>query len=124
MRKEVFDVLKKEIAYVGLLFLLMIVIFKIAFYNEGLSALLRNVLSLFWLFVLPGYFAMLYWHEDLEFIERFVLGIMLSAGITGIFSYYLGLMGLNIKHHTVLLPVTLIFAGLIFALTKKHPDKS
>ena len=121
MRKEIFDLLKKEIIYICLLFLLVLAVFKIAFYNESFFALFRNVLSLFWLFVLPGYFAMLYWHGNLEFFERFVLGIMLAAGITGITSYYLGLIGLNVKYHTILLPLLLMIAGYLFANSKKEP---
>ena len=107
MKKEVFDLteienfrdtknhrflLVKELKYVGLLFIIVIITFKIAFFKESFIILIRNVLSLFWLFVLPGYFLMLYWKEKLEFIERFIIGIVLSAAIIGIFSYYLGLI--------------------------------
>ncbi|MBI2658934.1 hypothetical protein HYX05_02410 [Candidatus Woesearchaeota archaeon] len=51
-------------------------------------------------------------------MERFVIGIALSAGITGIFSYYLGLIGLNIKYHAVLLPSVIIIAGFIILIKK------
>ena len=122
MKKEVFEVteienfrdtknhrflsvVKKEAQYIGILFLLVLIIFKIAFYKENLIVLFRNVLSLFWLFVLPGYFIMLYWKEKLGFMERFIVGIMVSAAIIGMASYYIGLMGLNIKYHAVLLPL-------------------
>ena len=117
LKKEVSDLLKKELQYIGLLFLLALAIFKIAFFIEDFIVLLRNVLSLFWLFVLPGYFILLYWREKLEFIERFVIGIALSAGIIGISSYYLGLIGLNIKYHTFVLPLALILIGI--AIIKK-----
>lgn len=113
MRKEVFDVMKKESMYFGILFLLALVIFKIAFFNENLIVLLRNVLSLFWLFALPGYFIMLYWSEKLDFAERIVIGIVVAAGITGISSYYLGLMGLNIKYHAIVLPLAFISIGIL-----------
>lgn len=117
MKKEVFDF--KELKYMGLLFIIAIIIFKIAFFKEGFIILIRNVLSIFWLFVLPGYFLMLYWKEKLEFTERFVIGIVLSAAIIGIFSYYLGLIGLNIKYHTIVLPLILIFIGIIINYRKK-----
>ena len=116
MKKKVFDSL--ELKYIGILFLLALIIFKIAFFKENLIVLLRNVLSLFWLFVLPGYFIMLYWKEKLSFAERFVIGIALSAAIIGIFSYYLGLMGLNIKYHTIVLPLVLILVGIVINLRK------
>ena len=133
MKKEVFDlteisnfrdtknhgflrVIKKELKYVGILFLLVLITFKIAFYKENLVVLFRNVLSLFWLFVLPGYFIMLHWKEKIGFLERFVVGIALSAAIIGIFSYYLGIMGLNIRYHTIILPLVLILIGIIINL--------
>ena len=119
MKKELFDFIRKELGYVGLLFLLALLAFKIAFFKESLPVLFRNVLALFWMFALPGYFIMLYWKDELGFIERFIVGIGLSAGRIGIFSYYLGLMGLNIKYHTIALPLAIILASLAIALRKK-----
>ena len=119
MRKEVFDTLKKELQYVAILFLLAVAAFKIAFFNENLIVLFRNVLSLFWLFALPGYFIMFYWKEKLDFTERFIIGIALSAGIIGITSYYLGISGLDIKYHTVLLPLIIIIVGFAIAIKKE-----
>ena len=119
LKKELFDFIKRELGYIGLLFLLALLAFKIAFFKESLPVLFRNVLALFWMFALPGYFIMLYWKDELGFIERFIVGIGLSAGIIGIFSYYLGLMGLNIKYHTIALPLAIILASLAIALRKK-----
>lgn len=111
LRKEDFNDLKKELQYIGLLFLTALAIFKIAFYKETFIVLFRNVLSLFWLFALPGYFMMLYWKEKIGFVERLIIGTALSAAVTGISSYYLGLMGLNIKYHAIVLPIALILIG-------------
>ena len=124
LRKEVFDLVRKELVHISLLFLLVLFIFKIAFFKENLVVLLRTVLSLFWLFALPGYFVMLYWKEKLEFIERIVIGIALSAGVIGAFSYYLGMIGLNIKYHAALLPLAIIIIGLIAAINKKHKNQT
>ena len=118
MKKEVFELVKKELRYIGILFLLVLIIFKIAFFKEDIFVLFRNVLSLFWLFALPGYFIMLYWEKELGFTERFVIGIAISAAIIGIFSYYLGLIGLNIKYHAIILPLILILIGVIINFRK------
>jgi len=118
LKKEVFDLIKKDIKYLALIFLSAVIIFKIVFFNDSLIVLLRSVLSLFWLFALPGYFLTLYWNGKLSFTERFVIGIALSAVIIGVFSYYLGLMGLNIKYHTILLPSILILNGLWINMRK------
>ncbi len=113
LKKEAFELIKKELKYVFLLFLLAFIIFKIAFYKENIIILLRSVASIFWLFVLPGYFIMLYWNEKLDFIERIIIGIGFAAAIIGISSYYLGLAGLNIKFHAIILPPIIILAGII-----------
>ena len=119
MKKRIFDV--KEMKYIGLILVLVLIIFKIAFYKENLVVLFRTVLSLFWLFVIPGYFIMLYWKEKLDFVERFIIGIVLSAAIIGVFSYYLGLIGLNLKYHAIALPLILMLLGILinFSKTKK-----
>ena len=118
LKKEVFSDIIKESKYIGILFLLALIIFKIAFYKENFIVLLRNVLSLFWLFVLPGYFIMLYWKEKLGFIERMVVGIGIAAGMTGILSYYISLAGLNLRFHAIILPLIIIFAGVMINLKK------
>lgn len=116
LRKEIFDI--KELKYLGILFLLVLIAFKIAFFKEDIILLLRNVLSLFWLFVLPGYFIMRYWEDKIEFLERLIVGVILSAAITGILSYYIGIAGLNIKFHAIILPLIIILIGVIINLKK------
>ncbi|MAE43025.1 hypothetical protein CMO93_04590 [Candidatus Woesearchaeota archaeon] len=120
LKKEVFNEIGKEMKNLGLLFLIVLVIFKIAFYKENLIDIFRNVTSLFWLFVLPGYFIMLYWKKNLEFIERFIIGIGISAAIIGIFSYYIGLIGLNLKYQSILLPLLLITLGILFSVKNNN----
>ena len=120
MKKEIFDLIKKELQYLGILFIAALIIFKIAFFKENMIVLLRNVLSVFWLFVLPGYFMMLYWKEKIGFTERFIIGIVLAAAVIGIASYYLGLVGLDIKFHAVILPLILIAASLTVNLRARE----
>ena len=120
MKKEIFDLIKKELQYLGILLIAALIIFKIAFFKEDIIILLRNVLSLFWLFVLPGYFIMLYWKEKIGFVERFFIGTLLSAAIIGISGYYIGIAGLNIKFHAMILPLIIIFIGVIINLKKSH----
>ena len=118
LKKESFELMKKELAYIGMLFLIILLIFKIIYYKGNFIITLRFVASLFWLFALPGYFIMFYWKEKLEFTERFIIGIALSAAVIGILSYYIGLIGLNIKYHGILLPVLMIIAGIVINLKK------
>ena len=118
MKKEIFDIVKKESRYIGLLFLLCIAILKAVYFKEDILVVLRLLLSLFWLFILPGYFFMLYWGEKLDFTERIIVGIGAAAALIGIFSYYAGLIGLDMKYHTILLPLAMIIAGIIMSSKK------
>ena len=118
MKKEAFELVKKEMQYVALLFLVLLIAFKIAFFRENLVVILRTVFAMFWMFILPGYFIMLYWQDKLGFMERLIIGIALSAATIGAFSYYLGLIGLHIKYHAFVLPVLLILIGIIFSFRK------
>ena len=118
LKKEAFDMLKKELQYIGILLLVLLVIFKIVFFNESLFIVIKMVLSLFWLFVLPGYSVIFYWHNKLDFVERLVIGTAMSAAVIGTISYYLGLAGLNIKYHGILLPLVIIAVSSIIIMKK------
>ena len=112
MKKEAFNELKRESIYIGALFIIFLIIFKIIFFKESFFIVLRAVFSIFWLFVFPGYSIMLYWNDKLDFAERLVIGVALSAAVIGISSYYIGLIGLNVKYHSILLPIILISSGI------------
>lgn len=119
LKKEVFDLLKKDGIYIFYLFLLTLLVFKVAFYSDSIIVLIRSVSSIFWIFVVPGYFAMLFWHEKLNFVQRIVIGIAIAAGFIGTASYYLGLAGFNIKYHALVLPLLMIALGFVFAIKNK-----
>ena len=119
MKKEAFEQLKKELLIIVLIFIAALIAFKVIFLPESFLVVFRTVLAIFWLLVLPGFFIMFYWREELKFFERLIIGIAVGTSIIGLASYYIGLMGLNIKHHTILLPSIMIAAGLITAFNKK-----
>lgn len=108
MKRELISKIKSEGKHLFYLFLAAIIIFTILFYKESFLIVLRTVLAFFWLFILPGFSLMYYWHEKLSFLERLIIGIAVSASVIGISSYYLGLLGLHIKYHGVILPALLI----------------
>ena len=60
-----------------------------------------------------------YWREKLEFTERAVVGTAAAAALTAIASYYLGLIGLHVKYHWILLPAAMIIAGIAANMLKK-----
>ncbi|MBL7147611.1 MAG: hypothetical protein ISS82_02190 [Nanoarchaeota archaeon] len=112
MKKEVFEKIKNESMYLSMIFIIFLILFKIIFFKENLMVIFKTVISIFWLFIIPGYFILFYWDEKLGFTERLIIGIALSAAVIGILSYYLGIIGLNIKYHTIILPLILILIGI------------
>lgn len=105
--------MKQEFVWLVLLAVAGLIGFKIVFYNESLLVLLRAIAALVWLFVLPGFLLMYYWHDKLAFTERLVAGIFVSAVLVGIPSYYLGLLGLHIAYHGIALPLAIIAFGIV-----------
>lgn len=118
MDSELIDKIKQEAIWLSILFIVSAIVLKIIFFRENISVVMRTAAAFFWIFVLPGFAILFYWHEKIPFLERFVAGILLSAAITGISSYYLGLAGINIMYHSFILPIAII-AVSVFLIWKK-----
>ncbi len=116
------DKIRKEAMNLLFALIITIIIFQIIFSKENILTTIRTVLSLFWMLVIPGFYLMYYWHEKLGFTERLIIGTGLSAAITGTASYYLGLLGLHVKYHGIILP--LIMLGAAFLLSVKMKNKA
>lgn len=105
------SVLKKDFSQLGIFLVLFITILQIVFYKESLITTGRVSLSIFWMFIIPGFMIMYYWFEKFSFIERIILGTILSAGIVGIIGYYMGLLGLPTQVHGILIPLAEVGIG-------------
>ena len=112
--------LKKDIINLTIIFIIAIIIFIIAFNREKPQVTVKAVATFFWLFILPGFALLYYWQDKLNFIKRFIIGTALSIAIMGIFSYYLGLLGIHLKYHGVLIPLVCLFIPVILIFRKKQ----
>ena len=121
--KQLFDKIKNEAIYILILLVISIIALKILFYKEGFAVITRLTLSFFWVFILPGFSIMLYWEDKLSLTERLVISVGLSTAIIGISSYYLGLLGINIKYHAIILPLLLIVTGILIAFKTKFSQQ-
>jgi len=119
MKKELLEKMNKEWKYMALLIIISLALIKLLFYNETLLVAVKFTLTLFWLFVIPGFMIMYLWEDSLGFAERLIIGSLLNAAIVGISSYYLGLFGLNIKYHGIILPIAIILISLVILNKKK-----
>lgn len=121
MSHVIFD--KEETKRLAVLSLVVCIALQIAFYKEGILGALRGALGILWLFIIPGYCLLLRWRSRIGFLERTILGSLLSAGILGILSYYLGILGADVRTHAIILPPLLMSAGIIFAAWDKKGQK-
>ena len=79
--------IKKELKTLGILFIILVIVFKIVFYQEAFWIILKLILSLFWAFVLPGFALMYYWHEKLDFLQRIIIGTVFGFALISLTSY-------------------------------------
>ena len=114
------ETLKKEAIRISLVYMALIIIFQTVFYKENVLVTVRSVSSLVWLFILPGFMIMLYWHESLDFLQRLIIGTVLGAAITGLIGYNLGLLGMHIKYHGIILPLAMYAVAAIIIWKKKR----
>jgi hypothetical protein len=52
-------------------------------------------------------------------LERLIIGTATSTAIIGISSYYLGLIGLHVKYHGIIIPAALISIGVLSLLRRQ-----
>ena len=123
LTSSLLEKIKKETIYLLAAFAVLAIILKIAFIKENFSALIRASLSILWLFILPGFYILYWWHEKLEFIERLIISFVLSTALAGISSYYLGLFGLHIKYHSIIIPLMLLISSVVLITFKLKSEK-
>ncbi|MFH1590871.1 MAG: hypothetical protein ABIC95_03000 [archaeon] len=110
--------LKADAVYFLIALAAFYLVLQIAFFKENPLGVIRTVFGLAWVFLLPGFMVMYLWVDRFSFLERFIIGFGVSGAIIGIVSYYLGLMQVHIKYHTIILPILLIALGAFFIYKK------
>ena len=115
---EIKDKLKNELKMLIYLFAGVFIVFQVVFYKTSLIQNFLAVLSLFFIFVLPGLFLTFCMRESFGFAERVVAGSLFAAAILGIATYYLGLWGLHIRISSWILPPVLMAAGACASMIK------
>lgn len=113
MVNELLDKIKKESGIIFVLFIVLTVMLKLIFYNEPFISTVRISFSIFWIFIIPGFYLLYYWHNSLDFLQRFVLSTALSIAIIGTLSYHLGLIGLHIRTHALIIPLAMLIIAFI-----------
>lgn len=110
---------KHELKTAGIGFAVAFIILQLVFYKENPLTILKITAGLFWLFTIPGMAILLFWREKIGNAALLVMGTVLGMAVVGIASYYLGIVGLNIKYSGIILPILVTATALTFSL-KKH----
>ena len=102
---------KQELAWLAASFAAFIAIIYITYHKENTATVARTAAAIYWLFVIPGWAVMNHWRENLGFVERLAVGTAGAMAITGVASYYLGLVGLKLQNQALILPAAVIIAS-------------
>ncbi len=113
--------LKQEGVQLLVAFAAFYLILQAVFLKENPLIVIRTALAIFWTLTLPGFALMSLFFENLEFIERLLIGTVLGLAVIGVVGYNLGLLGINMTVQIILIP-SLEIAVAGFVLWKKtHP---
>jgi len=107
----------------GIMFVLLVLIIKIAFFKESIVTILRLALALFWLGFIPGYALLLYWKHHLGNIEYMIMSWPVGLAYWGVFGYILGYVGVVFALQTIILPIIALAIGL-YVLYRENPTYS
>jgi hypothetical protein len=110
---------KQELTTFGAAFIAATMILWIAFYKESPLTVIKVAAGIIWLFTLPGMAILWRWKDKLNSAALAILGTILGMAVVGIGSYYLGLVGINIKYSGIFLPIAVIAISAAISYWKK-----
>ena len=113
-----YDEIKREMICLLILILIEMIFLKLIFNKEPLFIIIKLTLSLFWLFILPGFMIMYLFYEKLDFLTRIVAGTVLGMAFYGALGYNLGVLGLPIKYQMWLVPALGVMISIIVLIRK------
>jgi len=114
--KAVKETYKKLIA----IYLFWIVLFSVTFYKTNLTINLSVSTGLFIFYILVPYIVFILLGKDYS-IKEFSIIASVYVGITLLASYYIAIIGINVKYHFILLPCMIILISYI--INKKIRNK-
>ena len=115
---------KDDTIKAGILFAALFAILEIAFYKGSILVNLRIALALFGLFIVPGYFIMHYWRNNLGFLEMALGGSLMASALYIVYSYYLGLLKVNALYSTISFPIIVIGGYFAIEMMREKHGKS
>ncbi len=109
---------KQDSAKLAILFILVSVILKIVLYKESVLTILAVTAKLFYTMIIPG--MVIFYRLDKNFMFKLILGFVFVLALTGITSYYLGIIGVHVKYHSYIIPPAIMLIGILIFLKNKE----
>jgi len=120
MDNEVKNKLLKELKYLVLIFIVMLVFFKLHYNKESMVILIKLAIAHFYLFIIPGYALMLYYFDELEFFERFFIGLGIGYGVQPVLLYLINVViEVNVLRYNKVISLIMILIGIAIFYSKK-----
>lgn len=117
--REVLEDIKKIL----ILFILSTILMRIIFFKESVMNVIIIASSLYYLFIIPGFFILYFWKNELSFLERFIISFALSLSVLGISGYYFGLLGIKLSIFAWIAPITIILISLCLCFLVKNKNE-
>jgi len=101
--------MKQKLLNLFFTIMVFVIFLKVIFYSEALLTILKLVAAISWLLIIPSFFIF-----KEHSLENMTVGMLFSAVIVGLGSYYLGLVGISFSISAVILPLAVILAGKLY----------
>lgn len=124
LKKEIFKWLIDSGKILIGVFILVMIIFKIVYYNESILNIIRFLLALFWVYLLPGFFILSIWKDKFNSLERVIGGFAVGAAIIPLISYLLALINSQLRVITYVFPLLVLIFCLFVIYKKKDKEDS
>lgn len=87
------------------------VMLQIIFYRESPLVIIKVVIAIAYLAIIPGALILHWLIPKISVVEKIIVGSLLSAALVGMFSYYLGIVGILMPVQLwILSPIMIIVA--------------
>lgn len=121
MKMEKFNKVIQELKKIGIVLVTLIILSKLIFFKEDFLVVIKFWFTMFWSFVLPGFLIMTIFREKFDFIERLIIGSVLGLAFMSLVSYVIGLIGIHLRIHGIIIPVFVV--GLYLYLEWKNGER-
>ncbi len=112
MKKKIKNLFFEELKIISILSLFLFLFFLSHYYLESLFFIFKLTLAHLFLFILPGYFLILYYIDKISFSERLILGLGIGYGVQPLLLYIINIIiKVNILKFNWLVSFLMILAG-------------